>query len=207
MEYRHITLKSGRAVKRYKAYCKSCRCNRGYKDKNHLNHNCIQCANKEIGRNNAGIQRSKDTVKKQSLAAIRRYHDSDWAPIDRSKKGYTGVNSTRVYITKNTPEQNKLKHSMKTLLNNKIKRRGINKNYNSTFEILNYTVEELMNHLESKFQEGMSWDNRNSWHIDHIVADCNFNYSSFEDEEFKKSWGLSNLQPLWAEDNLKKGAK
>ena len=62
-----------------------------------------------------------------------------------------------------------------------------------------------MDHIESQFIEGMNWNNRSEWHIDHIIADCLFNYSSFKDEEFKKSWSLDNLRPLWAKDNLSKG--
>jgi hypothetical protein len=45
------------------------------------------------------------------------------------------------------------------------------------------------------------------WHVDHIKALSTFNYSSPEDEEFKQAWALENLQPLWAEDNFRKGAK
>ena len=53
----------------------------------------------------------------------------------------------------------------------------------------------------------MSWDNYGEWHIDHILPDSSFYYVSTEDDEFKKCWALSNLQPLWAIDNLKKSNK
>ena len=54
----------------------------------------------------------------------------------------------------------------------------------------------------------MSWENYGSyWHIDHIKPDSRFIYESVEDIEFKKCWALSNLQPLKAEDNLKKSNK
>jgi predicted nucleic acid-binding Zn ribbon protein len=74
-----------------------------------------------------------------------------------------------------------------------------------SFRHLDYTGEELYNHLESQFTDGMSWDNRNNWHIDHIRPVSSFNYDSTEHPDFKKCWALNNLQPLWAEDNLKKG--
>ncbi len=51
----------------------------------------------------------------------------------------------------------------------------------------------------------MSFENYGEWHIDHVVPASNFSYDSFEDKEFKDCWALSNLQPLWAEENLKKG--
>jgi hypothetical protein len=60
----------------------------------------------------------------------------------------------------------------------------------------------LMSHLESKFQEGMTWDNYGTdWEVDHIVPVASFNFTSYEDEEFKKCWSLSNLQPLWTYQN------
>lgn len=53
----------------------------------------------------------------------------------------------------------------------------------------------------------MSWENYGEWHIDHIIPDSWFNYSSTEDDEFKKSWSLDNLQPMWGKENQSKGNK
>lgn len=64
-----------------------------------------------------------------------------------------------------------------------------------------------MAHLESKFVEGMTWENRSEWHIDHIRPIASFNYATPDDPEFKQCWSLSNLQPLWAKENMSKGAK
>lgn len=71
---------------------------------------------------------------------------------------------------------------------------------------LGYGVAELMAHLESKFLPGMGWHNRSEWHIDHIRPRASFSYSTPECEDFKACWSLSNLQPLWAADNIAKGA-
>jgi len=72
-------------------------------------------------------------------------------------------------------------------------------------EIVGYTLEQLMNHLESKFDDKINWDNYGLyWQIDHIVPVAAFNFTSVEDESFKKCWSLKNLQPLKSEDNLKK---
>ena len=61
-------------------------------------------------------------------------------------------------------------------------------------------------HLESKFNDGMSWENygKEGWHVDHVIPDSWWKYSSTEDGEFKQSWALANLQPLWAFDNYSK---
>ena len=70
-------------------------------------------------------------------------------------------------------------------------------------------VDDLIKHLESKFTNGMSWNNYGlgGWEIDHVIADVKFNYSSKEDRGFKDSWALNNLQPMWYWDNRSKGAK
>lgn len=79
--------------------------------------------------------------------------------------------------------------------------------YRSTFEILGYTLEQLMEHLENKFTKGMTWDNYGEWHVDHIIPMSSFEFESVEDREFKICWSLKNLQPLWGLDNLIKGCK
>jgi len=60
------------------------------------------------------------------------------------------------------------------------------------------------NHLEKQFKDGMTWDNYGDWHIDHIRPISSFNFKSYEDKEFKECWDLNNLQPLWAEENIRK---
>lgn len=70
-----------------------------------------------------------------------------------------------------------------------------------------FSARQLKEHLESKFTEGMTWDNYGDWHIDHKIPISFFEYSSFNDVEFKMCWRLENLQPLWAIDNIKKGNK
>jgi len=62
----------------------------------------------------------------------------------------------------------------------------------------------LINHLESQFTDGMTWENygRLSWHIDHIEPLCSFDLTDLQ--QVKKAIHYSNLQPLFAEDNRKK---
>lgn len=76
-------------------------------------------------------------------------------------------------------------------------------------DLVEYTLEELKDRLESLFTEGMSWENygKTGWTIDHIRPVESFNITSEECEDFKECWKLENLQPLWHEDNSRKGAK
>jgi len=76
-----------------------------------------------------------------------------------------------------------------------------------TMELAGCSLEDLMKHLESKFAEGMTWENYGikGWHIDHIRPCASFDLE--DPEEQKKCFHWSNLQPLWAVDNLKKSDK
>ena len=72
-----------------------------------------------------------------------------------------------------------------------------------TFEILGYDTYKLKQRLECQLKEGMSWDNYGEWHIDHKKPICKFDKGS----KISTINSLSNLQPLWASENLSKGCK
>jgi hypothetical protein len=73
-----------------------------------------------------------------------------------------------------------------------------------SLEIYGCTIPELRSHLESQFQPGMTWDNYglHGWHIDHIIPCASFDLT--DPEQQKACFHYTNLQPLWAEENLKK---
>lgn len=73
------------------------------------------------------------------------------------------------------------------------------------FSRLGYSPAELVGHLESQFSGGMEWANYGLWHVDHIRPCAGFDQT--DPDQFRDCWALSNLQPLWAADNLRKGAK
>ena len=75
----------------------------------------------------------------------------------------------------------------------------------STIELLGCSIEECWNHLEQQFKPGMTRDNYGLWHVDHIIPCASFDLNDPEQQKF--CFHHTNLQPLWAEDNLKKGAK
>ena len=77
--------------------------------------------------------------------------------------------------------------------------------FKSTIELLGCDGEELAKHLEEQFQEGMTHDNYGEWHIDHIRPIASFDLSN--PKEAEECFHYTNLQPLWAEDNLKKSDK
>ena len=75
----------------------------------------------------------------------------------------------------------------------------------STIELLGCSVKECWNHLEQQFKPGMTRKNHGLWHIDHIKPCASFDLT--KPEEQKKCFHYTNLQPLWAAENMSKGAK
>lgn len=73
-------------------------------------------------------------------------------------------------------------------------------------KLVNYNLDDLREHLESQFKEGMNWEEflKGKIHIDHIIPKSWFEYNSPEDKEFQQCWALKNIQPLWSSDNLRK---
>lgn len=96
--------------------------------------------------------------------------------------------------------QKRISWIIKSSINSKISTHTI-------FSKLGYTIQDLIKHLESKFLDGMSWDNYGEWHIDHIIPQSWLPFTDIEDENLLKCWCLTNLQPLWAKDNISKGNK
>jgi len=83
-----------------------------------------------------------------------------------------------------------------------IRKRGFSKS-KKTEEIIGCDLETLYLHLERQFKKGMSWDNRDEWHVDHIIPLA----SASSEEEMISLCHYTNLQPLWKSENLSKGSK
>lgn len=74
-----------------------------------------------------------------------------------------------------------------------------------TKELLGISLQGFKNYLEKKFVEGMSWDNYGKWHADHTLPLSSFDLS--KEEELRKAFHYTNIQPMWARQNLQKYAK
>lgn len=101
----------------------------------------------------------------------------------------------------------RIKENMSRNMRKSLKVNNLSKKRRHWENLVGYTIQELKKHLENLFTEGMSWNNYGAWHIDHIVPKSFFKYKSTDDVEFRYCWSLSNLQPLWAKDNMSKGSK
>jgi hypothetical protein len=98
----------------------------------------------------------------------------------------------------------KVSKRIRSRISNSIKRQKSTKTTIAT-ELLGCSMDECRHHLEKQFTAGMTWDNhgKHGWHIDHIKPCASFDLTDIEQQ--KQCFHYTNLQPLWAEDNLKKG--
>jgi hypothetical protein len=127
-------------------------------------------------------------------------------------KDYREKNIDKIRKTKRVYEKTrkandpiyKLIANFRTAIYQVLKENNLQKN-GHYFKILGYSPEELITHLEKKFVGEMSWENYGTWHVDHIRPIVSFEINEINDEEFVKCWSLENLQPMWGEDNIRKG--
>ena len=134
--------------------------------------------------------------KQQHAESVKRYNA---AHPDRRRKTHRTYIAGRKLVDLNF----KLACAIRSRLGTALKD---NAKAGSAVEDLGCTIPELKEYLESKFKEGMTWDNwtTDGWHIDHVIPLASFDLSS--EEEFKRAVHHTNLQPLWALENVQKGA-
>jgi hypothetical protein len=134
------------------------------------------------------------------------YRKANKNEIKLYKQKYKKKNKSKIYKW----HKNKLKTDINYRLIDRLRHRlydalcGKIKN-GSAIKDLGCSIPELKLYLESKFQMGMTWDNwsRDGWHIDHIKPLSSFDLT--DRKQFLEAVHYTNLQPLWAKDNLSKG--
>jgi hypothetical protein len=172
---------------------------------------CDIC-NKEYRKLYWKARESNPRRKQQNLERNKRfYHKNKDKRKEYGKKYRFGKNRDKYLENKRKNSrqryhnniQNKLGELLRVRLYTALKVQGIKKN-NSTMELIGCSKEELIQHLESQFKDGMCWQNwsLNGWHIDHIRPVSSFDLS--DPAQFKECFHFSNLQPLWAIENLQK---
>ena len=130
---------------------------------------------------------------------IKKYREKNIDKIKKTKRDYERNRKASDPIYK-------LISNFRTAIYQVLKESNVEKNKHY-FDILQYTPEELIVHLELQFKDSMNWDNYGFWHVDHKLPITHFNIQEMGDEEFMKCWSLENLQPMWAEENIRKSNK
>jgi len=162
-------------------------------------------ANKEKRKayNKSYYEANKDKIITQAKA----YREANKEKRKAYNKSYIKANKDKINAYKNAYQKQrkktnslyKLKANLRCRTYQAFKNKGYSKN-TKTQEMLGVDWEVAKKHIERQFKKGMNWDNYGEWHIDHIIPLA----SAKTEERLKRLCHYSNLQPLWAENNISK---
>ena len=152
-------------------------------------------------------QKIYQSNKKEEISLyLKLYRQEKKEELKIKRKEYNEKNKEKI----NERRKKRYKERIKSDLNFKLKKVHRNilkrvlryKKHHSTTYLLGYTSIELKESIESKFKEGMFWENYGEWEIDHIIP---VSYFDLENTLPSVVNALDNLQPLWKLENIKKG--
>lgn len=147
-------------------------------------------------------QNNKEKIK----ARDREYRQQNKGKIDAKNREYNKgnrvkINDRRRKRRKNDPKYN-LICRLRTRMNRAVKAAGLDKKCDSSSELLGISYQGLKEWLQAQFTEGMTWENRSDWHVDHRVPCDAFDLSDETNQRI--CFWYKNLQPMWAKDNMQK---
>lgn len=149
-------------------------------------------------RSNKWYHQHKGTIK---LTPSQWKRKLEWQRVWRKKN----PDKIREYERKQRENlQRVIKNRLCSRLRGVLKRKNIRKT-GRTINLIGCSWKLLVSHITSQFQDGMSWSNRNLWHIDHIRPCASFDLT--DPGQQKACFHYTNLQPLWSQSNMKKGKK
>jgi hypothetical protein len=206
--------KNKERIKQFRQYHKEIR-KKSQKEYYEKNKKRILNQKKQYGKNNKErIKKYKKQYCEKNKEKISQNKKQYYQNHKEEKKQYGKIykqnNKEKIYKYRNKKHREDINFKLSCNLRNRIncaikhdQKRG------SAVKDLGCSIEFLKKHLEKQFKEGMSWDNwglgDNKWHIDHIIPLSSFDLT--DREQFLKACHYTNLQPLWAEENMKKGKK
>jgi len=140
---------------------------------------------------------------KENKEHLKKYH-KEWVENNIDKVRTKKAKYEREKKAKDP--KYKISSVFRTALYTALKEKDILKD-KKCFELLGYTKNDLIKHINKLLEPRMTLENYGEWHIDHIIPISKFNYTSTDDEQFKECWSLSNLRPMWGSDNISKSNK
>lgn len=173
-------------------------------------HKCKKCRNAEISK-----RRREDPSFRERCIAHQRKSVSKLSEEEREvrrQRSLAWYYKNRIRANENTrrwqaaKRRQSLQFRIRRNLCNRIKAvvtRGHKSD--STLRLLGCDLPFFLKWLESKFKPGMTWDNYGEWHIDHETPCAAFDLT--DPVQQSNCFHYSNLQPLWAEENRRKGAR
>lgn len=178
--------------------------------KDGLNNRCKECRRNYFNqynfingdKRNEQYRRYYHSNRDKELVRIRLKHEKNREKEVEYRKNNRNKINEREKNRYNNDILFKIKTNMRNRLKLFLKSKKICKT-NTTLNLVGGTPETIKKHLESQFTDNMCWENHGKWHIDHKIP---LSSAKTEEEVYQLSH-YSNLQPLWAEENLKKSNK
>jgi hypothetical protein len=148
-------------------------------------------------------KKTKDNYRSDCNYCRKQYYQANKERIKEYEKQYYQANKEKINEyekqRRKTDHMFKLKKLLRDRSQKAFKRKGYSKN-TKTQEMLGVDWEIAKQHIERQFKKGMNWENHGEWHIDHIIPLA----SAKTPERLKQLCHYTNLQPMWAVDNLSK---
>lgn len=217
----------------YRGRCFDCQkiwCNKNYKKKYKTK---IPKAKAKLSEEEINKRKRKYMIDYNNRPEVKlrqkEYRKNNREKINKKNRDWRSRNKDKDKIIQRKKLDKKKKninYKMRIFMSGRIskylKNKDRSKNGESILKYLNFSLSDLKQHLESQFEPWMTWENYGKyspktwldkdvstwiWQIDHIIPHSEFNYSSMEDDLFKKCWSLNNLRPLSSKQNVLDGAK
>jgi len=230
----------------YITICKDCKniYDKEYRDKNKIERN--NNSKKYYENNKIELLQIQKEYRKNNIETIHEkeieYRKNNPETLSASRKKYYYKNKEKIIKRNQEYRQNsnlmieyvktyssnrekidsnfKLRRRFSSSIYLALKKNGGSKQGFSCMKYIEYSIQELKDHLEKQFEPWMNWGNHGvlkgwndndqttwTWQIDHIYPQSLLPYSSMEDDNFKKCWALDNLRPLSSKQNIKKSDK
>lgn len=164
---------------------------------------CIACHYEANPLQNTPRPTKEEKREKAKARAKRWYAKNKQKTINRARE-WKRKNADRVRMSEKKWRQKETSKAI-CFMRDSLRRVLKTEKNGRTEKILGYTRFDLINHIERQFQPGMSWGNHGDWHIDHITPISAMLSMGITCPQ--KINCLSNLMPVWKEDNLKKNCK
>ncbi len=203
------------------SWCKECK---STADKDYCKRNkdkIVECKKQYYSKNKNNLNNYKkgwyEKNKEKILEMRKNYYknnkeiishkNAEWRKNNKERKNaydrkYIRDNKERLRERRRNNPQIRIADNLRRRINSAIRS---NQKVGSAVRDLGCSIEYLKQHLENQFKLRMTWNNYGKWHIDHIIPLKSFDLTNRE--QFLHACHYTNLQPLWAEENLSKGAK
>lgn len=140
----------------------------------------------------------------------KKYYKENKEKLNTYNRKYNQENKKILNAKANVRRKAKLHYDLNFKIRLNLRNRmhqALKGNYKSGSAVqdLGCSIDEYIKYIEAKFTEGMTWENYGEWHLDHIKPLTSFDL--IDRQQFLEAAHYTNYQPLWAEDNLRKGRK